>query len=106
MLTIDLLGNLGQPQIIIEATEQVISANSIEAPPVLTCSVMKDRELFPANQIKWKKGRKVLARTKVSGMLVLDTAPNPTLFGVYTCEAIINQSIAESSILIAERGIV
>lgn len=101
----DLLGNLGRPQIIIEATEQVVLANSIDAPPVLTCSVIKDNELFPANQIRWKKGHKVLARTRVSGILVLDTATNPTIFGVYTCEAIINQSIAESSILIAERGI-
>ena len=100
-----MLGNLGRPQVITEATEQVISANSIDALPVLTCSVMKDGELFPANQMRWKKGRKVLARTRVSGILVLDTATNPTIFGVYMCEAIINQSIAESSILIAERGI-
>ena len=102
----DLLENLGRPQVIIETTAQVISVNTIE-PPILTCSVMKDSELFAADRIMWKKGGKTLARTRVSGALVLDTATNdsPTIFGMYTCEAIIDQSTAKRSILIAERGV-
>ena len=57
----DLLGNLGRPQVIIETTAQVISVNTIE-PPILTCSVMKDSELFAADRIMWKKGGKTLAQ--------------------------------------------
>ena len=110
MTNTDLLGYLGRPQVIIEATEQVILANSIESPPMLTCSVVKDGDLIPANQIRWKKGGKTLAQTRVSGTLILDTATNnnPTIFGMYTCEAIIdqNKSTAKRSILIAERGTV
>ena len=110
MTNTDLLGYLGRPQVIIEATEQVISANSIESPPILTCSMVKDSDLIPANQIRWKKGEKTLAQTRVSETLILDTATNdnPTIFGMYTCEAMINQnkSTAKRSILITERGTV
>ena len=61
----------------------------MESPPILTCSVMKDGVLFPANQLRWIKGGKMLAKTQVSGTLVFDTATSPTTFRIYMCEAII-----------------
>lgn len=77
----------------------------MKSPPILTCSVIKDGVLFAVNRLRWIKGGKELAQTRVSARLVFDIAISPTTFGLYMCEAINDQSIAQNSILIAERGI-
>ena len=102
-----LLGISGSPEVGVDATKQVISADSTEPLPILTCSAMEDGRL-PVNKLTWTKDGKVLAESlDGSGPLVFDISTSlDSPFGEYTCEATTSQNKASNSTLIAERGTV
>ena len=70
------------------ATQQILSADSSDPLPTLTCSV-KDN-ITPVHQMRWIKGTTELASTISGQALDLDiasiTIDQASVFGTYTCD--------------------
>ena len=91
---------------LVSATQQILSADGSDPLPTLTCSVTDN--ITPVHQMRWLKGTTELASTTSGQELNLDTASimidNASVFGTYTCEAVVGADKIHNSIHIAERG--